>query len=73
VQPKQNPGYVNEAYLKVLSEMVAPVKRRSYELMHLQPGQKSWMSAAARQPTHFNWKNSSASPGRLSAWTMIQR
>ena len=36
----QDRGYVDASYLQTAAELLAPIKQRSYALMHIQPGQR---------------------------------
>lgn len=36
----QDRGYVDVSYLQTAAELLAPIKQRSYALMHIQPGQR---------------------------------
>ena len=38
--PQENPGYVDETYLRILAEKLQPAKQKSYELMQIKAGDK---------------------------------
>jgi len=37
--PRQSPGYVDEKLLRILGQKIEPIKKRSYELLRVKPGE----------------------------------
>ena len=53
-------GYVSPEYLRLVADLVAETKIRSYGLMRLRPVTRCWMLVVGPVPLQSPWLNGSA-------------